>query len=71
VCKVILVHQCNRTLKYNIKYIVTYCSAADICMCFIQLRRFLDSSGGREGGGGGEREREREMFGVEGVIQKR
>jgi hypothetical protein len=36
VYKVILVHQCNRTLKYNIKYIVTYSSAADICICFIQ-----------------------------------
>jgi hypothetical protein len=36
-------------LKYNIKYIVTYCSAADICICFIQLCHFLDSSGGREG----------------------
>jgi hypothetical protein len=46
--KVILVHQCNRTLKYNIKYLVTCCSAGDICICFIQLCRFLDSSGGGE-----------------------
>jgi hypothetical protein len=63
VCKVIPIHQCNRMLKYNIKYIVTYCSAADICIWFIQVCRFLDSSGGREG--------EREMFSVERVIQKR
>jgi hypothetical protein len=57
VCKVIFVHHCNRTLKYNFKYIVTYCSAADICICFKQLCHFLDSSGGK--GGGRERERER------------
>jgi hypothetical protein len=61
---VILIHQCNRTLKYNVKYIVKYCSAAGICICFIQLCHFLDSSGERGGG-------VRETFSVEGVIQKR
>jgi hypothetical protein len=30
-----LVYQCSRTLKYNIKYIVTYCCAGDICVIFL------------------------------------